>query len=178
MATRWPLTLPKHIPNICGALSAAPALGKETPVAHVWHRALCPRWYSWGYFLGGVRKRRRDTSAWQVSAAVWHDGLFSLLAACVLTLLQQEAHRRRVSHSGFAEDELVVVVGAAIRRGVAAQFGLAGVRSDHAQVCLPGDPTGPSASYAIVVRHPRFRAPSQVEWRDVGPTAPWQASHR
>ena len=25
-------------PNICGALMAAPALGRETPVAHVWYK--------------------------------------------------------------------------------------------------------------------------------------------
>ena len=48
----------------------------------------------------------------------WHDGLFTLLAACVLTLLQQEARKRRVSKIGFAVDELVVVVCAATRRVV------------------------------------------------------------
>ena len=66
-----------------------------------------------------MRKQHlRDTSAGQASAAVWHDGLFSPLAACVLTLLQHEAHRRRVSCVDFVEDELVVVVCAAIRRVV------------------------------------------------------------
>ena len=89
-------------PKICAALSASPALGKKTPVTHAWYRAPCPSWYSLGYLLGEARKKhRRDTPAWQVSAAVWHDGLFSLLAACVLTLLQQEAPRRRVSHTDF-----------------------------------------------------------------------------
>ena len=107
---------------------------------------------------------------------------FSRLAACVLTLLQQEARRRRVSRIDFVEDELVVVVCAAIRRGVGplqvvldallsdaavrAQFGLESVRADHVQARLPGDLTGPSATYALVARHPRFRARSQGDWQD------------
>ena len=78
---------------------------------------------------------------------------------------------------------MAVVVCAAIRRvvgppqvvldallceaGVAAQFELAGVHPDHAQACLPGDLTGPSASYAIVVRHPCVRASSQIDWKAV-----------
>ena len=49
---------------------------------------------------------------------------------------------------------------------VLALFDLAGVRSDDVQVRLPGDLAGPSASYAIVVRHPRFLAHSQVDWKD------------
>ena len=164
-------------------MKAAPALGRETPVAHVWYQARCPHWYNLGSFLNvDAGRKRRRVSPWQESAAVWHDGLFSLLAACVLTLLQQEAHRRRVSHIDFVEDELVVVVCAAIRRvvgplqvvldallsdaAVRAQFGLESVRADHVQVRLPGDLTGPSATYALVVRHPRFRAHSQGDWQD------------
>ena len=170
-------------PELCADLSACPALGKETPVTHVWYKAPCPSWYNLGFFLGGARKKPfRDTSAWQLSAATWNDGLFSLLAACVLTLLQQEAHKRRALNIGFAEDELVVVVCAAIRRvvgpfqvvlnallndaNVRAQFDLEEVLPDHVQVRLPGDLTGPSASYVIVVRHPRFRGQSQIEWKD------------
>ena len=62
---------------------------------------------------------------------------------------------------------LQVVLGALLREaGVAAQLELAGVRPGHTQVCLPGDLTGPSASYATVVRHPRFRVDSQVDWKD------------
>ena len=49
---------------------------------------------------------------------------------------------------------------------VRAQFGLASVHADHAQARLPGDLTGPSASYAMVARQPRFRAGSQVDWQD------------
>ena len=76
----------------------------------------------------------------------------------------------------------MVVVSAAVRRVVGplqvvldaslsdahvhAQIDLAGVRADHTQARLPGDLTGPSASYAIVVRHPRFRAHSQLDWQD------------
>ena len=80
------------------------------------------------------------------------------MAACVLTLLQQEAQARRATNSGFVEDELVVVVCAAIRRVVGpfqvvlnallndadarAQFDLEDVRADRVQVRLPGDLTG------------------------------------
>ena len=87
-----------------------------------------------------------------------------------------------MSKTGFAVDELVVVVCAAIRRGVgplqvvldallreadvAEQLELAGVRPDHLQVRLPGDIAGPNASYVIVVRHTRFRMDSQVDWKD------------
>ena len=72
-------------------LTASLELGKQTPVAHVWYKAPCRNWYSLRYFLDRTRKRHlRDTAAWQLSAATWNDGLFSLLAACVLTLLQKE----------------------------------------------------------------------------------------
>ena len=43
---------------------------------------------------------------------------------------------------------------------------MTGIRPEHVQVRLPGDLTGPSATYAYVVRHPRFRATSQTERRD------------
>ena len=49
---------------------------------------------------------------------------------------------------------------------VRAQLGLAGVRAAHVQARLPGDLTGPSATHALVVRHPRFRARSQGDWQD------------
>ena len=143
-------------PRLCADLLASPALCKHTPVVHVQCKAPCPSWYNLACFLGGERKRHlRHASAWQLSAVAWHDGLFTLLAACVLTLLQQEARKRRVSKIGFAVNELVVVVCAAIRRvvgpfqvvldallsdaAVRAQLDLEDVRSDHVQVRLPGD---------------------------------------
>ena len=62
---------------------------------------------------------------------------------------------------------LQAVLDALLREaGVAAQFELADGRPDHAQARLPGDLAGPSASYAIVVRHPRFRVDLQVDWKD------------
>ena len=51
---------------------------------------------------------------------------------------------------------------------VCVQFGLARVRAGHVHVRLPGDLTGPSATYALVARHPRFRARSQGDWQDGG----------
>ena len=53
--------------------------------------------------------------------------------------------------------------------GVIARLDLKDVNPDHAQVRLPGDLTGPSASYAAVAKHPRFRGLSQSEWRDAAP---------
>ena len=55
--------LAKAYPNICGALKAAPALGRETPVAHVWYQARCPHWYSLGPFVVDGGRTRRRTSA-------------------------------------------------------------------------------------------------------------------
>jgi hypothetical protein len=64
-------------------------------VTHVWYNAPCASWYNLGSFLPSERKTNlRDTSAWQLTAAIWNDGLPSQLAACVLTLLQQEAQAR------------------------------------------------------------------------------------
>ena len=171
-------------PNLCATLTASPALGKETLVTHVWYNAPCASWYNLGSFLPSKRKANlRDTSAWQLTAAIWNDGLSSQLAACVLTLLQQEAQARRATNTGFVEDELVVVVCAAIRRVVGpfqvvlnallndadmrAQFDLEDVHQDHVQVRLPGELTGPIACHVIVVRHPRFRPHSQILWKDV-----------
>ena len=48
---------------------------------------------------------------------------------------------------------------------VRVQLDLEGVRSDHVQVRLPGDPAGPSIGHVIVARHPRFRVHSQLDWR-------------
>ena len=52
-------------PNICRALTAAPTLGRATPVAHVWYQARCPHWYNLGSFLGldSGRKRRRISAS-------------------------------------------------------------------------------------------------------------------
>ena len=44
------------------------------------------------------------------------------------------------------------------------EFQLAGIRPEHVQVRLPGELTGPSATYTIVVRHPRNRKHSQAAW--------------
>jgi len=42
-------------------------------------------WYNLGYFLDSVRRSHLpSTAAWQLSAATWHDGLFSMVAACAL----------------------------------------------------------------------------------------------
>jgi hypothetical protein len=118
-----------------------------------------------------------------MSALVWHDGLSACLAACVLLLLQREVMaRKRMLSAPFADGEMVVAVCSAIRRvvgpfqlvmnavlsdpAVLNQFDLDGIRPEHVQVRLPGDLTGPSATYAIVVRHPRLRSPMQGEWRD------------
>ena len=49
---------------------------------------------------------------------------------------------------------------------VRTQLDLEDVRVDHVQARLPGDFTGPSTSSAIVVRHPRLRVDSQVDWTD------------
>ena len=77
-------------PNLCAALTASPPLGKTTPVAHAWYKVPCHSWYNMGYFLDSARKNHlRGTAAWQLSAATGSDGLFSLLAACALTLLQK-----------------------------------------------------------------------------------------
>ena len=106
-------------PDFCAALTASPSLGETTPVVHVWCTACCLNWYSWGYFLDSTRKRQlRGAAAWQLSAATWHDGLFSMVAACTLALLQKEARRRSTLRIGFAQDELVAVVCATIRRVV------------------------------------------------------------
>ena len=72
-------------PDLCAALTASPSLGKTTPVVHVWYTACCLSWYNMGYFLASARKRPlRGTAAWQLSAATWHDGLFSMVAAYAL----------------------------------------------------------------------------------------------
>jgi len=159
-------------------------LGNHTPVCHVWYKAKCRSWYNLAHFIGrSDRKRFCDPSSWHMSALVWHDGLSACLAACVLLLLQREVMaRKRMLSAPFADGEMVVAVCSAIRRvvgpfqlvmnavlsdpAVLNQFDLDGIRPEHVQVRLPGDLTGPSATYAIVVRHPRLRSPMQGEWRD------------
>ena len=48
------------------------------------------------------------------------------------------------------------------------QCDLEELRSDHAHARLPGDLTGQSVGHVMVVRHPRFRGHSQLDWRDMG----------
>ena len=104
------------------------------------------------------------------------------LAASILLVLRGEVAARQGKDVAFEDGEIVVAVCGAIRRvvgpfqlvmdallsdpAVLADFNLEGIRPEHVQVRLPGDLTGPSATYAFVVRHPRFRANNQTEWRD------------
>jgi hypothetical protein len=83
-------------PGLCPQLRASAALAKTTGVSHIWYKAPCNTWYNLGYFLGQQRNRNlQQGAAWQLSAAVWHDGLFTVLAAHILLLLQNEAANRR-----------------------------------------------------------------------------------
>ena len=104
------------------------------------------------------------------------------LAAHVMLLLNREAASRKASGLNFNRDELVVVVCAAIRHvvgpfrlvmdsvlsdgNVLRQFGLEALHPENVQIRFPSELTGPSAVYTILVRHPQFRADSQVEWQD------------
>jgi len=170
-------------PGLCRNLCAA--LQKETTVTHVWYETNCARWYNLGHFTGARQGLKRPFPAtraddsWQLSAAVWHDGLSTCLAALVLNLLRREVASRGpapVFHVG----EMVVAVCSAIRRVVGPfqlvmdkllanpevlqAFELTGIRPEHVQVRLPSELTGPSAAYAIVVRHPRNRLDNQAAW--------------
>ncbi|MFM7977973.1 MAG: hypothetical protein ACKPKO_01545, partial [Candidatus Fonsibacter sp.] len=44
-------------------------------------------------------------------------------------------------------------------------FELDGIHPHNVQIRRPSDLTRPSANYEIILRHPRFRADSQAEWR-------------
>jgi hypothetical protein len=116
-----------------------------------------------------------------VSTAVWHDGLFTALAAHVILVLRAEVFSRRGLGLNCAKDKLVVVVCAASRRvigpsqllmdsllpsrHVLAQFDLEGIHPENVHIRLPSDLTGPSTVYTILLRHPRHRMDTQVEWR-------------
>ena len=107
------------------------------------------------------------------------------LAASILLVLRDEVAARNTGSGkdvAFEDGEIVVAVCGAIRRvvgpfqlvmdallsdpDVLKEFHLEGIRPEHVQVRLPGDLTGPSAAYAFVVRHPRFRGKGQLEWQD------------
>ncbi|MFM7988389.1 MAG: hypothetical protein ACKPKO_54665, partial [Candidatus Fonsibacter sp.] len=97
-------------------------------------------------------------------------------------MLRNEAAIRKESGLNFDNDELVVVVCAAIRR-VIGPFQIAmdsllsnndvlsksefdRIHPHNVQIRLPSDLVGRSAIYAYIPRHPLFRADSQAEWRD------------
>ncbi|MFM7981492.1 MAG: hypothetical protein ACKPKO_19460, partial [Candidatus Fonsibacter sp.] len=96
-------------------------------------------------------------------------------------MICKEAASRRESGLNFDKDELVVVVGAAFPRvivpfqnvtgsllssnNVLRQFALDGIHPHSVQIRLPSDLIGPSAIYAIIIRHPRFRGDSEAEAR-------------
>ena len=68
--------------------------------------------------VASCKRLQESPAAWKSAAVVWNDGLFAILAASILMVLQEEAKQRREANRGFGEDELVVVVCAAIRRVV------------------------------------------------------------
>ena len=105
---------------------------------------------------------------------MWHSPLFTTLAVHILYSLETEALERRARSKTFHKNELVVVVGACLRRmlgpfnhlmeqllaensPVRSSFFLEGVEACHVQCRVPGELTGPSAKYAYVLRHPRYR---------------------
>ncbi|MFM7983329.1 MAG: hypothetical protein ACKPKO_28805 [Candidatus Fonsibacter sp.] len=46
------------------------------------------------------------------------------------------------------------------------QFGLEALHTENVKIHFPREPIGPSTVYTILVRHPQFRADSEVEWKD------------
>ena len=98
-------------------MRASAPLGKRTPVTHVWYHAACDRWFNLGSFLDDERLQSLG-NAWQLNAAVWNDGLFTMLATNILLVLRDEADFRRGQGSGFEDSELVVLVCSTIRRVV------------------------------------------------------------
>ena len=73
--------------QLCASLRASSVLGKRTPVFHVWYKAPCESWYNLEYFLSPARKwnysKNKTHQSWELTAAVWNDGLSSCLAASI-----------------------------------------------------------------------------------------------
>ncbi|MFM7988493.1 MAG: hypothetical protein ACKPKO_55190, partial [Candidatus Fonsibacter sp.] len=90
------------------------------------------------------RKMLQRAGTWQVSAAVWSNGIFTTLAAHVMLLLNNEAASRKASGLYFNKDELVVVVCATSRRAVgliSACHGLGPIRRKRVEtVSIGGSP--------------------------------------
>ena len=94
-------------------------LWNTTTVDNIWRKAPCNTWYNLGYFLGWRRKRNmQESGAWQVSTAVWNDGLRTALATHAILWFCAKVFSRKGLGLNFDKDELVVVVCAAIRRVV------------------------------------------------------------
>ena len=87
-------------------LRASTALGKITTVDHIWYKAPRSTCYNLGYFPGCWRRKGKmqELGAWQVSTAVWSDGLFAALAAHAIILLQEEVISRRGCGLDFDKD--------------------------------------------------------------------------
>ena len=180
--------LAKLFPKLCGDLKATPKLGRRTPVQHIWYRASPSFFWTlqdikqvWNVHGHRVNEREGhpaesdDEDLWRVNAIVWHSPLFATLAVHILYQLEEEANERFKHDQTFKENELIVVVGACLRRmlgpfnhlmeqllaedsPVRESFFLKGVRPCHVQCRVPGELTGPSAKYAYVLRHPRYRS--------------------
>ena len=179
--------LAELFPKLCKELKASPELGKETQVQHIWYRASPNLFWvlqdikpqaSVPEFRANKRKGQPvdadNEDHWRAYGIVWHSPLFTTLALHILYQLDAEASERRDRGEAFKENELVVVVGACLRRmlgpfnylmnqllaedsPVRGSFFLEGVKACHVQCRVPGELTGPSAKYAYVLRHPRYR---------------------
>ena len=118
---------------------------------------------------------------WRPYSILWHDELFFSLAFHILCTLRAEAKEREAEGQGFRDNELVVVVGCTLRRmlgpfqylmdqllgdsDLRGCLGLEGVKPCHVQCRVPGELTGPSAQYAYVLRHPRYRDAEPRMWQ-------------
>ena len=172
--------LARLFPDLCGSLRACTEQPKETPVEHLWYEATPAGFWTLQDFVCSA------TTTWRSSSVLWHDGLFFTLAFHILRTLQAEARLRRGAGaeegSLFRENELVVLVGCTLRRMLGpfqklmdwlldpgqrwtrARFDLGGAMPCHVQCRPPGDLTGPSALYAYVLRHPRYRGDRAATW--------------
>jgi hypothetical protein len=98
-----------------------------------------------------------QSGAWQVSAAVWNDGLFTALATHAILLLNMEVANHKARRRAFQ----LLIDSLLSDPNVLAQFDPEGIHPENAQSRLPSDITGPSMVEAILVRGPRRRMDSQ-----------------
>jgi hypothetical protein len=157
-------------------LRASKSLNRTTFIRHVFYRAEATSWWNFEG-MGGT-----SSELWCKNAVLWQSGLFISLATRILQQLAAEVAERKQQGRVplFGKQELLIFVGMSLSRllrsfelfirellswaRILKHLDLEDVTEALVSCRQPNDSTGPTFKYGYVVRHPRYRRRSAVNF--------------